>query len=471
MKHVNKILAVGLLVIAFQNCAPNNASFTKSELASSQTAPEEEAVPNCFGRTEGTTWWVPSNEAIVENGICEFGGDLKYSYQKNIELICTNGNAVPTGNSQKGALVSTAGACLPANCNGKPAGSTWSVPNGTVSEPQSCPSSSVTVNAIYNKNDNYVCLGGKESYVNSEKGSYIGLDKACPAPDLTAAFSSEKVAINGTAGLITQGINVSTMAYSCSDGQSGMLPVAQTSTSIKVTQDLACTVKGTNSAGVSVSKTASISVTCGSNEVKSGGKCIVYACKSFVEIKSFPVVIPERTVDGVCYYAKLFDKIATGPSSGSRLSNVVARDHSSANGGPSNLAVTNVAAPYVLGAFTNKVTLNGERSVKLSGSSQALTSILVDNFVLMGSRLASSTAPISNYRAFGSGDSAIGTTGKIKVNNADVSLQAFESGGTATIGTLLLTSDFSVGKQYELNVNALDCGGSKAMSEIYLVFQ
>ena len=470
MKHVNKILAVGLLVIAFQNCAPNNASFSKSELASSQSAPEE-AVPNCFGRAEGSTWWVPSNDAISENGVCQYGGDLKYSYIKNVELICTNGNAVATGNWAKGSLISSTGACLPATCNGKASGTTWTIPNGTLTEPKSCPSSSVVVNAIYNKNDTYICDNGKENFVKSEKGSYIGLDKACPSPDLDASFSSDKVAINGSAALITAGYNVSTLAYSCNDGQSGTLPVTATSTTLKITQDLSCNVKGTNSIGESVTKTASISVTCGSNEVKSGGKCISYSCKSFVEIKSFPVVIPERTAEGVCYYAKLFDKIATGPSSGSRLSNVVARDHSTTNGGPSNTAVTNVAAPYVLGTFTNKVTLNGERSVKLSGSSQALTSILVDNFVLMGSRLASSTAAISNYRAFGSGDSAIGTTGKIKVNNADVALQAFESGGTATIGTLLLTSDFSVGKQYELNVNALDCGGSKAMSEIYLVFQ
>ncbi|WP_413558795.1 hypothetical protein [Bdellovibrio sp. HCB209] len=466
MKHMNKVLAVGLLVVAFQNCAPQNTTFTKAEMAS-QTAPAEEVVPNCFGRTEGTTWWVPSNELLQENGVCQYGGDLAYSYAKEIELICHQGNAVPTGKSQKGNLVATTGACLPATCNGKPQGSTWTIPNGTVSEPQACPSSSVVVNAIYNKNDTYICDNGKENFVKSEKGSYIGLDKSCPAPDLDAAFSSEKVAINTSAGLITAGYNVSNMAYSCSDGQSGVLPVAATSTSIKVSQDLACTVKGTNSAGASVSKTASISVTCGSNEVKSGGKCIVYACKSFVEITSFPVVIPERTDAGVCYYAKLFNKIATGPSSGSRLDFVSARNHASSLGADPK----NVAAPYVMGAFTNKVTLQGERSVKLSGSSNALTSILVDNFVLMGSRLASSTAAISNYRAFGSADAAIGTTGKIKVNNADVALQAFESGGTATIGTLLLTSDFSVGKQYELNVNALDCGGSKALSDIYLVFQ
>ncbi|WP_413585431.1 hypothetical protein [Bdellovibrio sp. HCB274] len=465
---MSKVLAVGLLVIAFQNCA-QTPEFSKTSMASLESPPEEEVV-NCFGRTEGTTWWVPSNEVINENGVCEFGGDLNYSYTKNVELICSNGNAVLTGQWQKGNLISTSGACLPATCNGKASGSTWSVPNGTLSESQSCPSSSVIVNAIYNKNDVFICENGKENFVKSEKGTYIGLDKSCPSPDLNASFSSEKVAINGTAGLITEGINVSTMAYTCSDGQSGTLPVTATSTNIKVMQDLACTVKGTNAVGVSVSKTVSISVTCGSNEVKSGGKCIVYACKSFVEITSFPVVIPERTEAGVCYYAKLFNKIAASPSSGDRLSFVSARNHSGSPGA-GGTAVTNVAAPYVMGAFTNKVTLQGERSVKLSGSSNALTSILVDNFVLMGSRLASSTAAISNYRAFGSADAAIGTTGKIKVNNSDVALQAFESGGTATIGTLLLTNDFSVGKQYELNVNALDCGGSKALSDIYLVFQ
>ncbi|WP_413575996.1 hypothetical protein ACLVWU_16550 [Bdellovibrio sp. HCB290] len=469
MKHMNKILAVGLLVVAFQNCAPQSLEFAKSTQVS-QAVPPEEEVLNCFGRTEGTTWWVPSNEVISENGVCEFGGDLNYSYSKNVELICTNGNAVLTGQWQKGNLISTAGACLPATCNGKVSGSTWSVPNGTLSEPKNCPSSSVIVNAIYNKNDLFICENGKENFVKSEKGSYIGLDKSCPSPDLNASFSSSTVAINGTAGLITEGFNVSTMAYTCSDGQTGSLPVAATSTNIKITQDLACTVKGTNAIGESVSKTASISVTCGSNEVKSGGKCIVYACKSFVEITSFPVVIPERTEAGVCYYAKLFNKIAASASSGDRLSFVSARNHSGSPGA-SGTAVTNVAAPYVMGAFTNKVTLQGERSVKLSGSSNALTSILVDNFVLMGSRLASSTAAISNYRAFGSADAAIGTTGKIKVNGNDVALQAFESGGTATIGTLLLTNDFSVGKQYELNVNALDCGGSKALSDIYLVFQ
>ncbi|MBO9665282.1 MAG: hypothetical protein J7501_00520 [Bdellovibrio sp.] len=463
MKNVIRAAVLVVVVLGYQNCAPNAAYFSEVQTDQSSSIPAD----SCNSHSNGSTWMEPTTDIISENGACEFGGNLIYNYGKNVELICLNNAAVPTGNYEKGALLNQTGACLPQTCNGKPEGSTWSITNGTVTEPKSCPSSSVMVNSVYKKLDNYLCQSGKEVLVNSSKGDYVGVDGSCPAPDVSVSLSKATAAVNSSVGLITSGSNVSSMSFSCTDGQAGSLPIAQTSTQIKATQDLTCTVVGKNSESKQVSKSVSLSVTCGENEVKSGGKCVAYSCKSFVEIKSFPVTIPARTVEGVCYYAKLFSKIAVAPSSGSQLANVIARDHKKA----SDTSLTNVANPYVMGAFTNKVTLAGERTVKLSGSGSSLSSILVDNFVLVGSRLSSSSAAISNYRAWGSADTAIGTTGKIKVNNADVALTAFESGGTATIGTLVLTSDFAVGKEYELNINALDCGGSKALSDVYLIFQ
>jgi hypothetical protein len=209
---------------------------------------------------------------------------------------------------------------------------------------------------------------------------------------------------------------------------------------------------------------------CAENEVKSGGVCIPYECKSFVEITSFPTHVPQRTSEGICYYAKIFDQVASGPSSGAQMSNVLSRIHGSGVIEDA-LSLRNVAAPYILGTFTNLFTLDGERTVKLSGSGSALSSLRVDNYVLAGSRLAASSREISNYRAWGTADSAIGTTGNIKVNDKDVPLASFGAGGTATIGTLTLTNGFLVGEQYEININALDCGGSKALSDVYLVFQ
>lgn len=209
---------------------------------------------------------------------------------------------------------------------------------------------------------------------------------------------------------------------------------------------------------------------CKEDEVQSGGACVPYECKSFVEIKSFPAIVPQRTSEGVCYFAKIFDKVASGPSSGAQMSNVLSRIHG-AGASSDPLSPSNVAPPFILGTFTNVFTLDGERTVKLSGSGSALSPILVDNYVLAGSRLASSSREISNYRAWGTADAAIGTTGNIKVNGKDVSLAAFGPAGTATIGTLTLTSGFLVGEQYEININALDCGGAKALSDVYLVFQ
>lgn len=190
-----------------------------------------------------------------------------------------------------------------------------------------------------------------------------------------------------------------------------------------------------------------------------------FACLFFQEIKDFPFEIPARTKNGVCYYKKLFDLISFSNSGGAhslRLDSVWSRGHGADAG-------HGMIHPYILGRAVFDFKLLGYRDVKLSGKPNELASIRVDNFVLVGSRKHQDE--VYSYSAYGTDDAKITYTNYVLADDQQVILKPFAAWGTATISALELTERFSVNEAYELSVNALDCGGMKELSDIYIVFQ
>lgn len=233
------------------------------------------------------------------------------------------------------------------------------------------------------------------------------------------------------------------------------------------------TIMATDKVGNSLTKSVNFEVvatpTCKSDEVfdAATNTCKPFQCLQFTELTSFPVTIPARTADGICYYSKLFNAIPNGGSSGVKNANVLARIHEGPNAMKAN------ANPYILGPgpASRAFNLQGPRAVKLSGSYRTLASIKVDNFFLIGQRLASESAAANSWGAYGTSDATVYGQNYVLAYNSPVRLQAFANGGTATVNALLLTEYFQAGLNYVLDVNALDCGGSKELSEIYLVWQ
>jgi hypothetical protein len=111
--------------------------------------------------------------------------------------------------------------------------------------------------------------------------------------------------------------------------------------------------------------------------------------------------------------------------------------------------------------------------VKLSGSGTSPAPIKVDNFVVAGLYPAiDGVQPDTGfYRAHGTADAMITGTNHVLVRSSPVTLTPFGPSGTSTIAPLDITADVVPGQMFELDLRALDCGGSRELSEIYLLFQ
>ncbi len=197
-----------------------------------------------------------------------------------------------------------------------------------------------------------------------------------------------------------------------------------------------------------------------------GGVCPIYDCERFVELSGTNFQIPPRSPQGICYYTKLFDAQPNAPSFGPKLSTVLSRNHD-INSPEQGTAPP--ASPYIMGQKAFQIRIDGPRAVKLSGSRSRLAPILVDNYFLVGSREVGQ--PASGYLAYGTDDAAVIGTHNILVNNVPVPLIGFGPLGTATVNALLLNERFTPGKNYLFSVDALDCGGIRELSEVYLIFQ
>lgn len=142
------------------------------------------------GSAEGSTSikLVP-NATITEQGVCPYGGNLQYIYEKQQSYICQNSQSVAQDMFSKGKLLQTTGAC---NCAGDivSGGTKYVTLSGqTVSEAASCKYGGNLAN-IYEKQEKNLCTNGAFSSTGEyQKGAFLRQDGSCnPPPVLTESF-------------------------------------------------------------------------------------------------------------------------------------------------------------------------------------------------------------------------------------------------------------------------------------------
>jgi hypothetical protein len=196
-----------------------------------------------------------------------------------------------------------------------------------------------------------------------------------------------------------------------------------------------------------------------------------YQCRSYVEI--YPqggqqLAIPARDAKGTCYYVKLIGAAYYQPSSsnGQLDSEIVSRNHD-----VPNYTANDLRHPYLLGNATLGISMEGARSLVLSGGADSSSSILVDNFILVGLAPASQAGNPAFYKAYGTSDSTVQNSGAIAFKQTPVYLTPFATGGTSTIAPLPIDGSMQTNQSYQLDVRALDCGIVGRSSDIYLVVQ
>lgn len=209
------------------------------------------------------------------------------------------------------------------------------------------------------------------------------------------------------------------------------------------------------------------------NKIKNeSGRCEDFKCLKVTELTMNELRnVPARTSEGVCYAVKLMSGIANSDSnlSANTDSEVVSRDHDSGNGSTRN--------PYILGAFTSEINLAGERVVKLSGGLDATKKILVDNFILTGVYPVSTNDSANDrtkyYKVRGTSDSTILSNSQYGVMFRTTLLPVipFGTSGTSSLAPIDISAEITPNLPYMLDIRALDCGGSRELSDIYLLFQ
>jgi hypothetical protein len=319
--------------------------------------------------------------------------------------------------------------------------------------------------------------------VTVDCGADTKANGACSAPvstasSLTVVASPSTVANGGSTNLVVTDSNVSNITYSCVDDaasvvSAGAVTAASQTIPVLVTQDLNCTVSGTDANNDPITASASVSVDCG-NQIKVGGVCKDFACQSVVALTASQLTnIPARTADGICYSYKIISSISSGSSSLTTVhdAEVLSRNHDMGE------SPDNSQHPYLMGSFQGTITLAGARVVKAAGGLDATTPILVDNYILFGIDASGSDAAAS-YTAMGSSDSPANLTDAngvsklgILFQNNFVNFQPFASGGTSSLAPIDLSTVMTPNVAHTLDIRAEDCGGARALSDIYLLFQ
>ncbi len=297
-----------------------------------------------------------------------------------------------------------------------------------------------------------------------------------PDSKILASFLQNPVPENAKAQLDITLVSVTGASYNCvkmSDQTkvlSGLVSKNIESFQFVLTENTSCTVVGKDKNNLDIKTTVVAQVNCG-NRINKNGICVDFKCSSVQKISlTDPIKIPVRTgSEGVCYAYKLFDAIANGASSLTQVrdTTVVARNHDSG---------VAYQSPYSMNKALINFTLSGPRVAKLSGGVDINSPIKVDNFVLVGLYpKALSTTSVTNanfYSAHGTSDATVtSSVNYVLLNNNQIKLTPFASGGTATVTPLEIVHEADTNLDYILDIRSLDCGGKREQSEIYLVFQ
>jgi len=277
--------------------------------------------------------------------------------------------------------------------------------------------------------------------------------------------------------------DVDQVSYMCTDRvtkeilAAGAVSSSGQQMQIKVERDIHCEVMGNpldNSPQIRASQ--DLTVNCG-NRIKNmaQNKCQDFSCTKVTELTSVNDLmnIPARDSNGVCYAYKLLSKIANSSSSLTKDidAEVLSRNHDST--GP------RIHNPYNMGSVKAEFQLLGPRVVKVAGGLSPSAPILVDNFILMGVYPSSqdvSATLASVYKVLGTSDSSIvdsagQDTHSIKFIDTLLPVQAYASAGTSSVTAVDITRLAEPRVPQTLDVRALDCGGSRELSDVYLLFQ
>lgn len=250
---------------------------------------------------------------------------------------------------------------------------------------------------------------------------------------------------------------------------------------LTVNQDIACEIHGIEvGTKRAILRSQDLTLACG-NRIKNAAqnKCEDFSCQEVLELSSVSdlLSIPARDSRGLCYAIKLLEHINNSSSTLTTVfdSDVISRNH---DGNVASRTNRN-EHPYQMGAVNVPFKINGARVVKLAGGVSASSPILVDNFVLIG--VHPTAADIrgqiaSHYTIYGSSDSTLvdsqGTSSKnISVMGELIPLIPFATGGTSSIAPLDVTRQVEPNVTQTLDLRALDCGGARELSDIYLLFQ
>lgn len=246
-----------------------------------------------------------------------------------------------------------------------------------------------------------------------------------------------------------------------------------------ITSDVYCEFIGENSSIatlVPIKASLTIQLDC-LNKIKNDfGRCEDFKCQK-VEVLGLQDLsnIPARTSAGVCYAVKLMSGIANSASSLNKELDmeVVSRNHDNGYSNPSN-----TRNPYILNTFSGEVKILGERVIKLAGGADANKNILVDNFILTGvypvSNNESAAQLVSHYKVRGTSDSTIkDAAGNLGVAFRNILLPVipFGNAGTSSVAPIDISTEIIPNVTHAIDIRALDCGGSRELSDIYLLFQ
>lgn len=320
---------------------------------------------------------------------------------------------------------------------------------------------------------------------NEPTGSQGTTSPSNPLVGASLSLVSDSTAVlDGQNAVVTINFeNASNVQYSCVDKVTGQVVQSAQVTKngqkvpVRISGDIHCeATANANSDKNPLVDQKDITVNCG-NRLKNSAlnRCEDFTCKKVLPLDRASLSnVPKRTIEGLCYALKIFDRIENGKSSltmGSD-SNVIARSHDLAS-------TTATAHPYAMNIENTELRLEGPRVVKLSGGLSATASILVDNFVLVGvhpSNVDPNNKLNDYYKAMGTADSSIvnsdgSDTHSIQLNQTLIPVQAFGPRGTSTVAPLDITSSIQPEVFHRLDVRALDCGGSRQLSDIYLLFQ
>lgn len=293
-----------------------------------------------------------------------------------------------------------------------------------------------------------------------------------PDSQILATFDQNPIKEGSSASLSITLISVTQGSYNCVNTYTqqsllkGSLGSNTTQLTLGISSDITCTVSGLDKKSMPITKIAVAEVNCG-NKQKSNGQCVDFKCTSVVNLPSYSntVNVPARTGDGICYAMKIFDAIAKSDAAltVNKDLDIVSRWHS---------GTAPTFNPYQMNKALVNFKLLGPRVVKLAGGLNATSPILADNFLVVGLYpQIVSTPVISQYASYGSADSTIPGTNYVLFKNQQLPLTPFTTGGTATITPLEIVREADSDLNYILDVRALDCGGVRELSDMYLLFQ